>query len=481
MFCIPSSVVRSCIAASNQVMNKWLKLLPHPVVMISGMLLLAALLSYVMPAGKFERVEMDGRQTVVAGSFKYIDSDPLSLMDLFMCLPLGFKTAVDIIFIVMASGIMFGFMEKSGSIENAIGTLIKTLGLKRKYLIVVVMTFVFGSLGVFVGYENNIAMIPVACLLSLAIGGDLMLAAGISVGAITVGFGLSPVNPYTIGTGHRIAELPLFSGYGLRSILCFCGLAVMAFYNVRYFMKITKDPGKGMSAGIDTHGFTLSKPLDNYSMSSRDYLIILIFFTGIGVILNGVFSHHWFINQISAIFCIMAVAVALVCRTTSADFGKTVLHSVSEVAPGASMVGFANSVKVALETAQISDTIAYYLSESLMNLPVSLTAIGMVGAQSLMNFVIPSGSGQALATLPVMIPVGELTGMTRQTTILAFQIGDGVSNLVNPSLGGIVAMLSMCRIPFDRWMRFIFPLFILVLLISTVFVVISVKIRYGPF
>ena len=199
------------------------------------------------------------------------------------------------------------------------------------------------------------------------------------------------------------------------------------------------------------------------------------------MILNGVFSHHWFINQISAIFCIMAVAVALVCRTTSADFGKTVLHSVSEVAPGAFMVGFANSVKVALETAQISDTIAYYLSESLMNLPVSLTAIGMVGAQSLMNFVIPSGSGQALATLPVMIPVGELTGMTRQTTILAFQIGDGVSNLVNPSLGGIVAMLSMCRIPFDRWMRFIFPLFILVLLISTVFVVISVKIRYGPF
>lgn len=462
-------------------MKKWFKLLPHPVVMISGMLLLAAVLSYVMPAGKFDRVDIDGRQTVVAGSFKYTESDPLSLMDLFMCLPLGFKTAVDIIFIVMASGIMFGFMEKSGSVENAVGSLIRSLGLKRKYLIVVVMTFVFGSLGVFVGYENNIAMIPVACLLSLAIGGDLMLAAGISVGAITVGFGLSPVNPYTIGTGHRIAELPLFSGYELRTVICLCGLAIMALYNVRYFRMITKDPASGLAADIDTHGFTLSRPLEKYTMTAKDYLVISTFISGICVVLYGVFRHHWFINQISAIFCMMAVAVSLISRNSSDEFGKTILKSVGEVAPGAFMVGFANSVKVALETAQISDTIAYHLSESLMYLPVSLTAAGMVIAQILMNFVIPSGSGQALATLPVMIPVGELTGMTRQSTILAFQIADGTSNLINPSLGGIVAMLSMCRIPFDRWMRFIFPLFVVLLLTATAFVLLSVQTKYGPF
>ena len=122
-------------------------------------------------------------------------------------IPLGFKAASDIIFIVLAGGIMFGIMEKSKAVENAVGTLVRKLGLERKYLIVVILTFIFGMLGVAVGYENNIALVPIAAVVSLALGGDLILAAGISVGAMTVGFGLSPINPYTVGTGHKIAEL----------------------------------------------------------------------------------------------------------------------------------------------------------------------------------------------------------------------------------------------------------------------------------
>ena len=142
---------------------------------------------------------------------------------MFTAIPLGFKAAVDIIFIVLAGGIMFRFMEKTNAVENGIGVLIKSLGLDRKNLIVVIMTFIYGLLGVAIGYENNIAMIPIAAVLSLAIGGDLILAAGISVGAMTIGFGLSPINPYTVGTGHKLAELPMFSGALLRTVLCFSG------------------------------------------------------------------------------------------------------------------------------------------------------------------------------------------------------------------------------------------------------------------
>ncbi len=145
------------------------------------------------------------------------------------------------------------------------------------------------------------------------------------------------------------------------------------------------------------------------------------------------------------------------------------------------MVGFAASIRIALETGHLSDTIAFYLSESLKSLPLYASAVAMTLGQSLMNFVIPSGSGQALATLPVMIPVGELLGLTRQTTVLAFQIGDGVTNLINPALGGLVAMLSLCRVPFDRWLRFIAWPFFWVYLLSIVAVVISVAIEYGPF
>ena len=461
--------------------RKWYDYIPHPVVLLCGMLILAAILSFIIPAGSFDRIETDGKLSVVPGSYKTIEQSPLSLMDMFMALPLGFKTAVDIIFIVIASGIMFGFMEKSGAIENAIGTLVKKMGIDNKYMVVFMMNFVFGSLGVFVGYENNIAMIPIGCLLSLALGGDLMLAAGMSVGAITVGFGLSPFNPYTIGTGHKIAQLPLFSGWPLRTILCILGLTILALYNIRYFKKITFRPEESQASGIDSHGFALSKPLDQYSMTNKDLFIFLTFVAGILLILYGVFVQHWFINQISAIFCMVTVIIALIDRTSGKEFGNIVLKSVGHVASGAFLVGLATSIKVALEMGNISDTISYHLAQSLTHLPLALSAVGMVIAQIAMNLVIPSGSGQALATLPVMVPVGELLGMTRQTTVLAFQVGDGVSNLINPSQGGIIAMLSMCRIPFDRWLRFIFPLFAILISLSIIFVVMSVFIKYGPF
>lgn len=459
----------------------WYDYIPHPVVMLFGMLFMAALMSYIVPAGKFDRVSIDGKDRVVAGSYQIIESNPLSLLDVFLAIPGGFKTAIDIIFIILASGIMFGFMERSGAVENAVGTLVKHLGVRRRFMIVWIMTFVFGSLGVFVGYENNIAMVPVACVLSLAIGGDLMLAAGISVAAITVGFGLSPINFYTIGTGHRIADLPIFSGWLLRSILCFSALCFLGYCNVRYFKSILKSPEHSLSKGIPTGGFALTHEIDSYRMRSIDKMVILSFIAALVIVIYGVFVFDWHINHSSAIFCMLAIWIALITKCSQDDFGKTVLSSVANVAPGAFMVGLATSIKVALDMANITDTIAHHLSSSLVGLPLTVSAVGMTMAQTFLNFIIPSGSGQALASLPVMIPVGEVIGLTRQTTVLAFQIGDGVSNLINPSLGGIVAMLAMCRIPFDRWLRFIFPVFGIIFLISVTFVVISVFIGYGPF
>jgi len=382
---------------------------------------------------------------------------------------------------VLASGIMFGFMNHSRSIENSVAVFVKRLGVERRYLIVIVMTFLFGSLGVFVGYENNIAMIPIAALLSLALGGDLILAAGISVAAITIGFGLSPVNPYTVGTGHKLAELPLFSGALLRTALTMGGLSILAWYNVRYLKRIIEQPQKSLGIGLVSDGLHLSKPIDQYRMSSRDVWVIAIFGIGILIILYGVFELDWFINQISAVFCMMAIVIGLLNRYTVQEFGEITLNSVSEVAPGAFMVGLAASIRIAMETAQISDTIAFYLSDSLKHMPLAVSAVSMTLAQSFMNFLIPSGSGQALATLPVMLPVGEVLGMTRQSIVLAFQVGDGIMNLINPALGGLVAMLAMCRVPFDRWLRFVFWPFLLVYLLALLGVVGSVLFEYGPF
>ncbi len=310
-------------------------------------------------------------------------------------------------------------------------------------------------------------------------GGDLILAAGISVGAMTIGFGLSPINPYTVGTGHKIAELPMFSGALLRSFLCFAGLSIMAYYNVRYFKKITKNPEKSLGKGLDVSGMSLSKPIQDYRVSMNNWMIISIFLIGLMVILYGVFNLNWYLNELSAVFLIVAVLCGIVSRMDATTMSETVLKAVSVAAPGAFMVGYATSIKVLMEMGNIGDTISYNLSLMLQDLPLYASAISMSISQTVINFFIPSGSGQALATLPVMLPLGESLGLTRQITILAFQIGDGLSNLINPTLGGLIAMLSMCRVPIDRWIRFIFPVLISLLGIAFIALIIAVATNYS--
>ncbi len=453
--------------------------IPHAITMLFGIIVFVTILTYVLPAGTFERVLVEGKSTVVPNSYKTIPSTPIGFLDMFKAIPLGFKAAVEIIFIVLAGGIMFGFMEKTKAVENAVGTLVKKMGLKNKHLVIIIMTFVYGLLGVSVGYENNIAMVPIAAVLSLALGGDLILAAGISVGAMTIGFGLSPINPYTVGTGHKIAELPMFSGALLRSVLCFIALGIMAYYNVRYFKKISLHPEKSLGKGLDLSNLSLSKPVDAYQISGQNWMVISIFVLGLLAVLYGVFNLQWYINELSAVFLIVAFLSGLVSRISATDMSETVLKAVATAAPGAFMVGFATSIKVLMEMGNIGDTISHQLSVLLQDLPLYASAICMSISQTVINFFIPSGSGQALATLPVMLPLGESLGLTRQVTILAFQIGDGLSNLVNPTLGGLIAMLSMCRVPIDRWIRFIFPVLISLLFIAFLALIIAVATNYS--
>ncbi|NQY07409.1 MAG: YfcC family protein [Flavobacteriaceae bacterium] len=453
--------------------------IPHAITMLFCIIVLVSILTYLLPAGSYERALVDGRNTVVPNSYKTIESTPVGILQMFKAIPLGFKAAVEIIFIVLSGAIMFGFMEKSNAVENAVGTLIKNLGLQRKNLIIVIMTFFYGILGVAVGYENNIAMVPIAAVLSLALGGDLILAAGISVGAMTIGFGLSPINPYTVGTGHKLAELPIFSGALLRSLLCFSGLSVMAYYNIRYFKKIVAYPDKSLAIGLDTNNLTLSKPIKAYRLNTKNWSVIGIFILGLIAILYGVFNLNWHINELSAVFLIVALLCGIVSQMNATTMSKTVLNSVALAAPGAFMVGFATTIKVLMEMGNIGDTISYQLSSMLEGLPLYASAICMSISQSVINFFIPSGSGQALATLPVMLPLGESLGLSRQITILAFQIGDGLSNLINPTLGGLIAMLSMCRVPIDRWIRFIFPVLMILLALAFITLAVAVATNYS--
>jgi uncharacterized ion transporter superfamily protein YfcC len=330
-----------------------------------------------------------------------------------------------------------------------------------------------------VGYENNIATIPIAAIVVLALGGDLGLAAGVSVGGMTVAFGLSPINFYTVGNGHLIADLPLFSGAWLRTILCAGGLALMAWYNVRYYRKLQADPANAIGGDLDTSGMKLSKPLEEYEITGRNWLLLAIFLCGLGAVLYGVFNVEGFhINDTSAIFLMVTVVLALASGLSGKDVTEAGFRSIAQMAPATFIIGMATTVSVIMEQGQIQDTISNGLANALSGLPTYLSAIGMSIGQSGLNLLIPSGSGQAMATLPVMIPLGNELGLSPQISILAFQVGDGITNLFNPSLGGLVAMLSLCRVPFDRWLRFALPLTGMLLIWAWMGLLLAVAVGY---
>lgn len=426
--------------------------------MLFGIVVLVTVLTYLLPAGTYERLVIDGRTQVVPSTYSRLPAQPIGWLQMFRAFPEGYKIASPIIFICLASALMFALLEKTQTIENAVGVLLRRLGQGGAERILVLLTLVYGLLGVMVGYENNIATIPIAAVVVLALGGDLLLAAGVSVGGMTVAFGLSPINPYTVGVGHNIAEMQLFSGWELRSLLCLGALLLTAAYNVRYYRRLQALPAEARQTDLNTEGLVLRQPIEAYRLTTSNYWLLGIFVGGLLWVLYGVFTYSWFINDISAVFLSVTLLLALASGLGGRAIATAGMDAVAQMAPATFIIGMAATVKVVMEQGLIQDTICYGFASALEGLPTTFSAIGMVLGQSMLNMLIPSGSGQALATLPIMLPLGDLLGLSKQTTILAFQIGDGVTNLFNPSLGGLIAMLSLCRVPFDRWLRFILPL-----------------------
>ena len=459
--------------------KKWYEKIPDPMVLIFFILLVSYAITWFVPSGTFDRVEVNGREAVVPGSFELVNSPALSPMDIFFAIPQGMVSAASVIFIVFIAGGLFRLLSVTGALDNAVGCLVAKIGSERQTLTVWAMTFIFGMLGVAVGYEGNIALIPLAVFVGLALKGDLIVGLSIAIGGIGFGFATSPVNPYTVGVSQAIAELPLFSGIALRSAMGIVILCVVAHHTSRYLKKIQRNPDKSLVKGISTAGMSLDKPLGEYRMARQDLVVVAVFLTGLASILYGVFSLGWYINEISGVFLAIAVVCGVLTRMSASDIVGHLLKGAASVTSGALIIGVARAIQILLEQGQVTDTIIHYLAVPLSDLPVALSTIIMTLVHGLINVFIPSGSGQAVATMPIMIPLSDLIGMTRQTSILAFQIGDGFTNMVSPTSGGTLAMLALAGVPYDRWVRYALPLIIKCFLVSWVFLMIAVFISWG--
>ncbi|MDR5860882.1 YfcC family protein [Halomonas eurihalina] len=436
----------------------WYRTVPDPMVLIFLILVATYVLTFFIPAGEFERVVRDGRTAVVPGSFHYLgDVTAIHPFDVFVAIPKGLISASQYLFIVFIAGGLFHILQKSGALENAIGVAVRRVGVARRNLIITVGTFIYGFFGVAVGFENNIALVPIAVLIASAVGCSSLVGTAMAVGGIGVGFALSPINPYTVGVAQGIAELPTFSGAWLRTLMVITSLALLSLYICK---RVTR-----MDFEESPHAEALSKHLDEYRMERRDWLTLLVFVGGLVAMLFGVFTAGWYINEIAGIFLLLAIVIGAINGLSANGIVKQMMEGASGVTAGALVIGVAASIQVILEQAQIIDTIVNALSGLIEGIPIMFSAIMASVVQGVINLFVPSGSGQALVTMPILVPVADLVGMSRQLMITAFQVGDGLTNLIVPTSGGTLAMLALGRVSYAQWLKAIMPFMALVYLL----------------
>lgn len=455
---------------------------PHSYVILFSMIVIMAILTYVIPAGQFERVVLDKRTVVDPSSYTTVESNPAKIFDVFKAIPKGLGAAQSIVFFIFIVGGSFNIINQTGAIEAGISKIAVSLKGREKLLIpLIVVLFSIG--GATIGMaEEAIVFVPIGIALSRALGYDAIVGMAIvSLGA-AVGFTAGFMNPFTVGVAQGIAEIPMFSGLTLRLCVWVTSLVLVIAYIYRYANKVKHNPQTSLVYDLEQEEKDHVIDLNNVKqLTKRHVWVLLVFLVGMIFLIFGVFKFGWYITEIAAIFIAMGIVAGLVGGMHVNDIAKEFIQGAKEMTTGAIVVGVARGMLVIMENGLILDSIVNGLASAITMLPKSISAVGMLIVQSLINFFIPSGSGQAATTMPIMTPLADVVGLTRQTAVLAYQFGDGISNSIIPTSGVLLANLSVAKIKYDSWVKFVWPLIGLWTLMAATFMVIATIINYGPF
>ncbi len=437
-----------------------------------------AALTYILPAGTFERVtdEETGRLLVKAGTYTLVESNPTTATQLFSSVFRGLVRASEIIAFIFVVGGAFGIVSRTGAISAGLSSLVNKLENKETWMVAIVMT-AFAICGATFGMaEESLPFVVILVTVALKMGYDSIVGVSMVVVGIYCGYTAGPLNPFNTGIAQGIAELPLFSGIGLRVVLMVGALLIAIFFTARHGIKYKK-LGIDNSKLIAEFGAEEERPMNN---TDRAVLIVLLL-TIVGLIF-GVMNYGWYFNEISALFMAMGLVVGLIYRKT--DFNQIALDFVggaSEMVTAAIFVGLSRAILVVMEDGLIMDTIVYYLSLPLSNLSSGFAAAGIYLSQGLINFFIPSSTGQAVVVMPILSPLSDIIGVSRQTAVLAYQSGDGFWNMITPTHSVLMASLGLARVPFGKWFKFAFGLVMAWTVWVFIVIGIATAINYGPF
>lgn len=465
---------------NNEVMK-----LPHTYVLIFCIIIFVALLTHIVPAGEYIRVEdvATERTIVDANSFHGVEKSPVGIFGILTAIPRGMNAAAAITFFIFIVAGAFQIITATGAIEAGILKVANFLK-GREQLLIPIFIFLFSITGAFLGFaEENIVFVPVAISLARALGYDAIVGMSLITIGGAVGFNAAIMNPFTVGIAQGIAELPLFSGIGLRIVVWVVMLIVSTLYVMRYAKKIKGNPDLSIVAELEREekSSKSARVDEDLPLRPSHYLVFLTMFVGFIIIIYGVYEYDWYINEISAVFLGMGLVSGLVCRISPNQLAVEFINGARSIVFGALVVGIARTILVIMQDGMILDSIINSLANIINTLPKSLASVGMFVTQCCINFFVPSGSGQAAATMPIMVPLADIIGITRQTSVLAFQFGDGFSNAIIPTASTLMATLSIAKIPYEKWVKYFWKLFLIWCVIGSIFMIIASSISYGPF
>lgn len=457
---------------------------PHTFVILFFIIALMAICTHLIPAGSYERVfsETANRSVVDPDSFAYVEQSPVGFFAFLHAIPNGMIEVAEIMVFIFVVGGAFNIITQTGAMENGIKKLAYRLQGREK-LIIPLMMFVFSLGGATFGMsEETIIFIPIGIALARALGYDAIVGMGMITFGAAIGFSSGFLNPFNVGVAQKIAELPTFSGMPLRIAVWVCMLAAVPLCILRYAGKVKRDPSCSYVRDLEiSQQGSKTITIEDAALGLRDVLVLLVLAGGLAVIVLGVIKFSWGVLDIASVFLGMGILGGVVGGKTPNEMARDFIAGAKDIAMGALIVGIARGILVVMTEGQILDTIVHALAMVISGLPKAVAAEGMLVVQCVINLFIPSGSGQASTTMPIMTPLADIIGISRQTAVLAFQFGDGFTNAIIPTHGTLCASLGVAGIPFNKWFKFALPVVAVELAICAVFMMIAVFTNYGPF
>lgn len=428
---------------------------PHPLVLLFAGILLAAVLTWVIPAGQYDRRDdpVTGRSLVVAGTYHRVERQPVGPFRSMVDISQGLIKAADVVFFVFLVGGAFTVVDKTGALRSAVDALAHRLRNRRRMVIpVVCVAFAVGG-AVENLQEEIIAMVPVLLLLCRRFGFDPLTAAAMSIGAASVGSAFSPVNPFQATLAQRLAELPLFSAWAYRTVFLVVAVVLWIVGTSRYTARNRSEvPFEGEKAE--------PQAVRPSGEGSRTAVILTLVALTFAVFLYGGYRWHWGFEEMSAAFFVMGVAAGLIGRLGPSGTAEAFVEGFQAMAFAALLIGFARAIFVVLDEGRVVDTLVSGLFAPLGHLPVAASAAGMMFVQTLLHLPVPSVGGQAVLTLPVLVPLADLLGLSRQVVVLTYQYGAGLCELLIPTNGALMAILGAAKVRYEDWLRFVWPVYL---------------------